>query len=89
MSDYLTDLYTGKSKYKNCQKLPPVGFKTRTSRSSSQCLTNSSFPVSHKVGNVVNFALGIEIKGIWSNSINFGTAIKIMYCNLFNLYEFC
>ena len=36
----------------------------------------SSFPVSHKVGNVVNFVLGIEIKGIWSNSINLVLQLK-------------
>ena len=33
LSDYLTDLYTGKSK-KNCQKLPPVGIEPMTSGSS-------------------------------------------------------
>ena len=37
---------------------------------------HSSFPVSHKVGNVVNFVLGIEIKGIWSNLINLVLQLK-------------
>ena len=36
----------------------------------------TSFPVSHKVGNVVNFVLGIEVKGIWSNSINLVLQLK-------------
>ena len=40
------------------------------------CLLGSSFSVSHKVGNVVNFVLGIVIKGIWTNSINLVLQLK-------------